>query len=163
MEERISPPSHVYIGTSSIPGAGRGVFAGAPIRKGTVIERCPVVVLADLRDRARLRATGLVKYYFLWGARRDHAALCLGWGSIYNHSYDPNAAYSKLLEGDVMDFIAHRDIREGEEITVNYNGDSADRSPSKVPGIPSASGAPFAPRPRHLRYARLVKRMLGVR
>ncbi len=161
MEGRISPPEHLFIAPSVITGAGRGVFTNAPIPKGTLIERCPVVALADEKDRARLRKTGLVQYYFLWGEKRDHAAICLGWGSVYNHSYTPNAEYSKLLEGDFMDFVALRDIRAGEEITVNYNGDAQNTNASNVPGIPSPEGKPFSVKPRIKRYLALFKRLIS--
>jgi len=158
MKDRIVPPSHVYIAASKISGAGRGVFASTKIPKGSLIERCPVVVLPRRGDRARLRKTDLVKYYFLWGKDRDRAAICLGWGSIYNHSYEPNAEYSKLVEGDYMDFIALSDIEEGQEITVNYNGDAKNIAPSLVPGIPQADGTPFRPLSRVTRYLRLLRR-----
>lgn len=132
----IEPAKHIYIGPSSLEGAGRGVFAAALLPEGTLIEQCPVIPLQDPKDRDRLRKTGLVNYYFLWGEGRLRAALCLGWGSIYNHSYTPNARYEKLMEEGRMDFYALTDIAPGEEITVNYNGAPHDARAVRVPGVP---------------------------
>ncbi len=120
--------------------AGRGVFAEAAIAPNTLIERCPVVPLLNPKERDHLRKTGLVSYYFLWGEKRDHAAICLGWGSVYNHSFTPNARYEKRMEEGVMDFYAIRDISPNEEITVNYNGAPDDLRPLRVPGIPAEAG-----------------------
>ncbi|MDP2815464.1 MAG: hypothetical protein Q8O19_02160, partial [Rectinemataceae bacterium] len=60
----LSPKAALYIDNSKATDAGRGVFAGERITKGSLIEQCPVVALEDAKDRARLRKTGLVNYYF---------------------------------------------------------------------------------------------------
>jgi SET domain-containing protein len=106
-------------------GKGRGVFAVRPIRAGDVIERVPVLVmpLRDLADDDR--RAGLLDYCFVWG--RDTVALALGYGSLYNHSYSPNARYDdENLQTKV--FTALRDIEPGEEITINYNGEPTDKT-----------------------------------
>lgn len=157
----LTPPSSIYVDTSLTPGAGRGVFAKETIEKGAVIEQCPVVALTDPKDRDRLRKTGLVNYYFLWGEKRNLAAICLGWGAVYNHSFAPNAKYEKVMEDLRMDFIALRDIQPGEEIMVNYNGDPENTTPLRIPGIPAdAGGMPASSTPRIvqglIRRARLL-------
>ena len=140
------------------------MFAKEPIKKGELIEQCPVVVLEERKDRDRLRKTGLVNYYFLWGAKRDHAAICLGWGAVYNHSFAPNAMFEKHIEDCRMDFIALRDIKEGEEILVNYNGDPANATPLLIPGIPaSAGGMPEYTTPKIIRGLRRRTRVLLAR
>ena len=50
-------------------------------------------------------------------------------GSVYNHSYQPNARYEPDFDLNIMEFIAIRDIVAGEEITTNYNYDPEDDSP----------------------------------
>ncbi len=137
---RLSSPSKVYVDASALEDAGRGVFASSRIEARELIEQCPIVALPDAKDRDRLRKTGLVNYYFLWGDRRDHAAICLGWGSVYNHSFSPNAKYEKVLEDGRMDFMALRAIEPGEEIFVNYNGDPDNQTPLRIPGIPMSAG-----------------------
>jgi len=164
----LQPAAKVYIDDSKTPNAGRGVFAKERILEGELIEACPVVSLDDPKDRARLRKTGLVNYYFLWGDTRDHAAICLGWGSVYNHSFEPNARYEKAMQDSRMDFYALRDIEAGEEVVVNYNGASDDKTPLRIPGIPAeAGGMPESKTPRivagFMRRARLLARWLSER
>jgi uncharacterized protein len=104
---------------------GRGVFARRDIRKGAVIERAPIILLPTRDVFNQEPETKLSSYVFTWG--RDTVALVLGYGSLYNHSYQPNAEYydsGRLTQV----FKAIRDIRSGEEITVNYNGNSTDRT-----------------------------------
>lgn len=156
MASRLASPEHVYLEDSPLPGAGRGVFAKDPIPAGALIEQCPVVALTDTRDRNRLRKTGLVNYYFLWGDTRDHAAICLGWGSVYNHSFEPNARYEKMMDDRRMDFYALRDIAPGEEILVNYNGAPDNLTPLRIPGIPKEAGGAD---PKRRPIQGLVRRM----
>ena len=68
----------------------------------------------------------LNKYFYIWN--RNAVAVSLGYGSLYNHSYRPNARYVDLA-GRTKLFTAIRDIAAGEEITVNYNGEPEDETP----------------------------------
>ncbi len=75
----------------------------------------------------------------MWGEikERHKAGICLGFGSLYNHSYSPNATYKKLHEEKMIEFIAIKDIKKDEEITVNYNfGDPDDKSELWIESIP---------------------------
>ncbi|MBI4137008.1 SET domain-containing protein-lysine N-methyltransferase [Candidatus Roizmanbacteria bacterium] len=108
----------INIAQSSIPKAGRGVFAKLPISKNEIIEKCPVLILPR-EDYPIVKKTILRNYYFMWG--RTTAAICFGYGSFYNHSYRPNATYKKRIKEKRVDFIAIKEIKKGEEITVNYN------------------------------------------
>ena len=100
---------------------GRGVFARQRIPSGTVIERVPLVLVTwDEIDESEL-----VDYAFVWTKKK--AAIALGYGSLYNHSFTPNARYDDVGRKTKI-FTAIRDIRPGEEITVNYNGDPDDES-----------------------------------
>ena len=93
------------------------------IRKGDIIERVPVIVLPlDEGDSG----TVLPGYCFMWS--RDSVALALGYGSLFNHSYKPNARYDDMGDRTKI-FSAIRNIKSGEEITVNYNGEPNDDSP----------------------------------
>ncbi|GAC1414463.1 MAG: hypothetical protein NVSMB57_10050 [Actinomycetota bacterium] len=117
------PP--VRVGPSR--GRGRGVYATRLIRKGEVIERAPVVVIPKAQWKHAQR-TVIDDYAFDWGDKRDHAAVVLGYGSLYNHSKTPNARFIDRPGQGVYEFIALRDIEEGEEIFTNYNGDPEDQS-----------------------------------
>ena len=70
---------------------GRGVFARKSIRKGRVIERAPVVVMQVREIFGAGPRTTLTEYVFSWG--RGKVAFACGYGALYNHSYQPNAAY----------------------------------------------------------------------
>lgn len=112
-----------WIEVKRVKGKGRGVFARRAIREGAVIERVPVLVVPYGDDDAD---SSLTPYYFTWG--EGTVALALGYGSLYNHSYQPNARYDDVGRQTKV-FTALRDIEPGEEITVNYNGDPDDRTP----------------------------------
>ena len=113
-------------------GKGRGVFTIDAIPAQALIESCEVLVVpAD--ERARIDTTVLYNYYFGWGAERTEGAIALGCGSLYNHSYQPNARYEKDLINRRISFFALRAIAAGEEITVNYNGTPEDRQPVWFP------------------------------
>ena len=114
---KLETSKKIYISESSIPNAGRGVFAKQGIAKDETIELCPVIRV-PLDDSSNKKGAVLVDYFFYFG---DRLAVCLGFGSIYNHSYEPNATYNKDLKTDTVEFKALRDINRGEEIIVNYN------------------------------------------
>jgi hypothetical protein len=103
-----------------LPSKGRGVIALHALRAGELVERAPVIV-ADAAEVERIAATTLGRYYYEWGASEDQAAIALGYGSLYNHSYEPNLAYEFREEHTCIDYIALRDIEAGEELTINYN------------------------------------------
>ncbi len=115
-----------YIEVKRAPGKGRGVFARRLIPSGTVFEQVPVIVVPAEEVLESTDNSVLANYVFDWG--RDTVAIALGFGSIYNHSYNPNARYDD--EGrQTKIFTALRDIQPGEEVTVNYNGHEEDLSP----------------------------------
>ncbi len=105
-------------------GKGRGVFARRPIRKGEVIERAPLLVLTAEEYARGVDQSILAGYVFAWG--EGQYALALGYGSLYNHSYKPNAVYEDEAD-QAKRFVALRAIKAGEEVTVNYNGDPTSR------------------------------------
>ena len=107
---------------------GRGVFAGKAFAPGERIERVPVIVIPH-GQLEHLEKTALSDYAFGWGPEGNDAAIAAGFGCFYNHSYEPNADYLKLVDLGFMDIVAVRSIREHEEITVNYNGSPDDRTP----------------------------------
>jgi len=114
------------IEVKQIKGKGRGVFARRLIHDGEVIERVPVLVLPVGETRTATGPTRMSGYCFEWG--RGTVAVALGYGSLYNHSYQPNARYDDE-SGQAKVFRAIRDIAAGEEIVVNYNGEPEDETP----------------------------------
>ncbi len=115
---KISPSAKIYLSESKIPKAGSGVFAARAIKKGETIEVCPVLVLPQ-KDYPLAKQTILRNYHFMWG--KTTSAICFGYGSFYNHSYQPNATYEKNSKERKITFFAIKKIFKDEEITVNYN------------------------------------------
>ncbi|WP_040208859.1 SET domain-containing protein [Neobacillus jeddahensis] len=104
---------------------GRGIFATRDIKKGELIHEAPVIV-SPKSEYKYLKKTVMVEYVFWWGKDYDETALALGYGSLFNHSFTPNALYKLNLANKTIDFFAHTDIPFGEEILINYNGDPND-------------------------------------
>lgn len=97
---------------------GRGVFAQEIICAGVTFERAPVIVLSP-DEWIYVERTVLFNYCYDW---QGGAALALGVGSLFNHSYEPNAVYTKEYENATISYTAIREIAVGEEILINYNG-----------------------------------------
>jgi len=92
---------------------GYGVFAGKNFKKGEVIEDCYFILSKGGDD-------GIEDFYF---DVRGRYAVFLGYGSIYNHSDDPNADYFINVKDRVTTFKADRPIKKGEEISISYGDD----------------------------------------
>lgn len=109
-----------------IPAKGRGVFATQFIAEGTIFERAPVLVMPAKDFDGAQEETVLSHYMFEWG--KNTVAVALGFGSLYNHSYSPNARYEDVSR-QMKNYVAIRDIQAGEEVTINYNGDASSTEP----------------------------------
>lgn len=100
---------------------GRGVFALKNFSAGEIIERCPILHLTP-RERRLCEKTLLNYYIYPWKNLRD-AAVIMGYGFIYNHSYQPNAKWKPNLKTSEMVYRAIKPIKKDEEILIDYNGD----------------------------------------
>ncbi len=109
-------------------GKGRGIVAAEPIKKGELIERSPVLVIPE-NDRANTDESILFTYVFMWEkgtteedlySRKGRAGITLGYTSLCNHSFDPNADFERRIDEQLLDLFAIKDIAEGEEITIDY-------------------------------------------
>lgn len=121
----IFPSNNIYANHSSIEGLG--VFARHSIKEGDQIEEAPLILIPE-DQLSDLTKTRLLEYYFAWGHKFSEAAIGLGFASLYNHSFEPNAKYIKDVENSVLRFVAIKDIKQDEEIVVNYNGHPDDKS-----------------------------------
>lgn len=112
----------IEIKTSKISGGEfkRGVFATRDIAKGELIHQAPVVPYLN-EDHEHIEKTILDDYAFQYGA--NHTAILLGYGSLFNHSYTPNCHYDINFDQHTFDFYAYTDIKAGEELLINYNGE----------------------------------------
>jgi len=113
----------VYISKSGILDAGRGVYARRDIKKGEIIERCPIIEVPK-HDVSNLKESILVTYFFYFGRSKERLAIALGFGSMYNHAYKPNTTYKINQREMIIDFIALDDIKQDSEITFNYSNGS---------------------------------------
>ena len=102
------PPTKIEIKESS--RGGHGCFATELIKKDEIVEICKVLPI---------RGAQVFTDYAWLDTRTMRRVLALGYGSLYNHSFEPNI--QRHSHGDeFFKFIALRDIEEGEEILVSY-------------------------------------------
>ena len=101
----------------------RGVFDSTDITKGTMFHQAPVVAYPN-DQHEHIEKTLLADYAFEYGI--NHTAILLGYGMLFNHSYHANANYEINFDNHTFDFFAHTDIKAGEEIFINYNGEVDD-------------------------------------
>ena len=114
-----------YLFVEKTPQMGKGVYTRERIPAKTVIEISPVIVMKK-EDKQHLDKTLLHDYIFLWGKLQDKCCMALGLIPMYNHSYKSNCEYFMDFEDDTIMIETVRVIEKGEELTINYNGDSND-------------------------------------
>jgi len=118
---RAEPPVGVRV--APIAAKGRGVFATRAFAKDEVIESAPVIVI-PVEQQDVVHTTLLNDYVYGWD---DTIAVALGYGSLYNHAWEPNLEYRKRLRDALIDYVALRDIAVGEELTINYSSSYPER------------------------------------
>lgn len=118
----------IEIKTSTLSNGefNRGVFATHDRAKGKLIHEAPVIPYPN-KQHVFIEKTILDDYVFEYG--KNHTAVVLGYGMLFNHSYKPNATYDINFANHTFDFYAYTDIKAGEEILINYNGDVDDKDP----------------------------------
>lgn len=112
----------------NIKKKGRGVFSSYAIDAGILIESCPAIFIKDENERQILKSTLLGDYLFYWDEAKTISAIALGFGSLYNHSLNPNAYYVMNNESREIEFFSLIQILPHQEITVNYTGNVAGTS-----------------------------------
>lgn len=107
---------------------GRGVYTSEDIPTGTVIEISPVVVMSA-EERKLLDQTALHDYIFEWGDDSAQCCMAMGYVPVYNHSYTSNCEYVMDYPNQQISITTVRNIKKGEELLINYNGDWDDETP----------------------------------
>jgi SET domain-containing protein len=107
-----------YVGPSAIEGVG--IFAAAPIRKGTAIwafdERFDQALSAtEIASLGEEQRRFVERYGYTHTIRPELTIVELDNGRFMNHSENPNACFTDPALG-----WAIRDIAQDEEITCNY-------------------------------------------
>jgi uncharacterized protein len=118
----VKDPNAQNVELRAVRGKGRGVFARRAFRQGQIIERAPAVVIPGPSWNRHGRLTLLEHYCYQSGARNQNSAVVLGYVMLYNHAWDPNANLDEMPDHSYQ-VTARRDIRKGDEILVNYNGE----------------------------------------
>ena len=117
-----------YLQIKNTTTKGRGVFTNQDIETDTIVEVAPVIVLGK-NDRENIDKTLLHDYIFEWGHNTNLCCMALGYVPIYNHAYKSNCEYIMDYDTDSIIIKTITNISEGEELTINYNGDTDDQSP----------------------------------
>ena len=116
VSERVSPL--LVIRESGIYGMGCFALAHLPGRK-KFAHYAGEIVRGSRRIEARLRGQGAIMVIRLTDDLAIDGAAGGDETAYINHSCAPNA-YMRVVPGDRVAFFALRDIRPGEEITINY-------------------------------------------
>ena len=108
------PDERFYVAPSTIPGAGRGLFARVPLRAGN---RLAVIGVPVRRDSASDDYTGFADEYKVRAG--DYLLIPFGIAAMANHSSQPNVA--KVIEGIAVFLELLRDVDAGEELCFAYS------------------------------------------
>lgn len=112
----------LHVGPSRL--GGRGLFAGADIAAGELVASASVLVLPP--EQTAHVDKGLMRHYvFDWtsDAETTQYAVAFGEISFCNHSASPNCRFDLDRERLCVCLYAVRDLREGEELTIDYGYD----------------------------------------
>lgn len=116
-------PSKIIVGDSKVQG--RGVFSLVDIKKGEIVERCPLIQM-EYRSKYQLDPTIFGYTYARYQEDENteqHGFLmyiATGYGMLYNHQDEPNALWRFDYPELLGDIVAIKDIKSGEEIFINY-------------------------------------------
>lgn len=113
-------------------GKGRGVFTRESLPPMKTIETSSVLVM-DAGARVLLDQTSLHDYIFEWGNEENKCCVAWGYVSMYNHSYSANCEYFMDFDRQLITVKTVRAVGQGEELTINYNGDWNDEKPVWFP------------------------------
>ena len=103
------------VGTSTVPGAGRGLFAKVPLATGDRLELVGVLVE---RDTISDECTHFADEHKVRVGERL-LLIPMGLGGMVNHSSAPNM--EKVIEGERAFLEALRPIEVGEEVFFRYS------------------------------------------
>ena len=110
----------IYVGSGKY---GYGVFTNEPIQQNELVEEC--VIAGDRIPPQHMTGIQVMPMYTFRGVDLPNgthdAVVVLGYGSLYNHSTNPNV-YMRQNENyeRIVSIIAARNINAGEELLWNY-------------------------------------------
>jgi uncharacterized protein len=107
------------------PGRGRGVFAQASFDGGDTIEVCPTIHFGE-EETKLVYETDLKRFLYDWHSEKA-SVIALGYGSLYNHAYVPNAVFDLNYWDETIVIRAIKYIDIGEEISSTTTGTNSTR------------------------------------
>lgn len=116
-----------HVDTSTIPGAGRGVFARIDLKKGEALEILGVKVKhGSLEDSC----TRYAYHYKFFADSRENSLIPVGFGGMVNQATTVRKvnAHITQTEGKVY-YVLIRDVKAGEEILGWYGPNRNDCRP----------------------------------
>lgn len=125
---KIHTQDKIYVNDSKVAPGQRGVFAKSKFEKGQVVEKCPYIDISE-HEIEILQNSTLSSYIYFFGKDKEQMLLPLGFGGLYNHSYSPNAKYIINQKDKIIEFVAVKEINDGEEIFVDYIQDDSKNVP----------------------------------
>ena len=120
--EQITYPNIYIAETGTI--LGRGVYTSKDIPSGKIVEVVPVILLPLKSQPFPPQIRRLV---YNWS--KTHVALALGYGSLYNHSDQPNLVFTRGKNDLFILFKTLRAIEAGEQLTISYDYTGSGESP----------------------------------
>jgi hypothetical protein len=109
-----------YAAPSTVPRAGRGLFARLPLRAG---DRLAVIGMLVRRDSSADSCTSFADEYKLRAGQ--YLLIPCGIAALANHSAQPNLC--KVVEGEAVHLELLRDVAAGEELCFTYSDYARER------------------------------------
>ena len=98
---------------------GRGLFALKDIEAGVLIELSPVIEIPK-NETKHITKTILTTYSFYLEPKEDIECICLGLGSLFNHSNKPNLKVKRDFSKKELSFYITKKVIEDEELFIDY-------------------------------------------
>jgi hypothetical protein len=114
---------------SKRPNGEFTVIAKTQFARGEIIEICPIIFVGP-EAKAIDRIKDFIFEIEKDGPKGGMWGIVLGYGSIYKHSEEANVEYAYNRANRQMYFMAKREIKAQEELTINYGKDYWDERSS---------------------------------
>jgi SET domain-containing protein len=111
-------PAQLTVKKSNIFGKGCFALAHFPARK-KIADYAGELVRGSRKIQSRLRRQDAIKIIQLNEETAVDGAVGGNETAFINHSCDPNA-FMRIMPGEKVAIFARRDIRPGEELTIDY-------------------------------------------
>jgi hypothetical protein len=94
----------------------RGAFATKDIKKGEIVEVCPVI----LEKRENVKSNTEIDNYVFSSGREGEVAVAFGYCSLFNHDDEYNVEWQVDPQSQKVVLKATQDINKGDEMFISY-------------------------------------------